>query len=138
MTTTHNPAAMLSTTREPSALAPLDYLPRIDYATGIVLAGALVIGAVLAARRMTRGILTIDQPTKPQPLPVNNALKDAMAAALTDMAVARVQKLQAAQAAAAVIAKAKAIDGMEVHYVESPAGWAPTMPASFDAKRGAL
>lgn len=54
----NNPATLISTTREPSLFAPLDYLPRIDYATGIVLAGALVIGAVWAARRMTRGILT--------------------------------------------------------------------------------
>lgn len=57
MTTTHNPATMLTTTREPGTFAALDYLPRIDYATGIVLAGVLVIGAVAAARRMTRGTL---------------------------------------------------------------------------------
>lgn len=123
-----NPATMIAgTTREPGTFAALDYLPRIDYATGIVLAGALVIGAVLAARRMTRDILTIDQPAKPQPLPVNNALKDAMAAALTDMAVSRVQK-QAIREAHEVIARAKAIDGMDVHYIGDHA---PTQPAPF-------
>lgn len=138
MTTTHNPATMIAASSTQAPTIPAGYA-----AIGIVTVLAVLALYVGRKTQFVTKLLRSEEASRDAQLAANEARRrqgrvkaSAVLAAAEDRIATNVAS--SATAAAAVIAKAKSIDGMEVHYVESPAGWAPTMPASFDAKRGAL
>lgn len=138
MTTTHNPAAMIAASIPQAPTIPAGYA-----ALGVVTVCAILALYVAHRTRLVTKLLRSEEASRDAQLAANEAKRQqgrvkasAVLAAAEDRIANNVAS--SATAAAAVIAKAKSIDGMDVHYVESPAGWAPTMPAAFDAKRGAL
>lgn len=138
MTTTHNPATMIAASSTQAPTIPAGYA-----ALGVVTVCAVLALYVAHRTRLVTKLLRSEEASRDAQLAANEARRkagrvkaSAVLAAAEDRIATNVAS--SATAAAAVIARAKAIDGMEVHYVESPAGWAPTLQAAFDAKRGVL
>lgn len=111
-------------------------------AFGAVFIGLAAVAAVWAVRTyMETRALRREQAALAETMALNEAGRRAgrlKASAVLAAAEDRIASNVASSApvAAAAIAKARGIEGMTVHYVDTQ--FAPTAPAAFDAKRGAL
>lgn len=131
MTTTHNPATMIAASSTQAPTIPAGYA-----AIGIVTVLAVLALYVGRKTQFVTKLLRSEEASRDAQLAANEARRkagrvkaSAVLAAAEDRIASNVAS--SAVAAEAVIDKARGMDGVDVHYVESPAGWAPTMPAPF-------